>query len=513
MMGHKKILPVFLAIAAYAAVSYLIQSRSPNIADPDGFYHIRHAWLWRTRGLSDISFPWTQHSVLNDWGNNLWFGFQLLLIPFTFFTDLVKGIKVSSFFLAFASLLIMAFAFRRLSTRWTFFWPLFYIFSVPNNQFRAVMVRPHAITTALLLLHFAFLINGSHWPLFILSYAIGFIHASLVPFTVFITLATVAVISVIEKNIRLKAFVWTIAGLFAGLLSRPQPLVGLKLFMVQMKDIYLLKIEGLKLSVGFELQPLAKADFFPHILPLLVVLASVFGLAILFFRKKLFWQQTGRFKGALLVSALMTVLFGLNAFISAKRSIDLTTLFATVFFSLLITAFPVKTKFKTALYCLFIGLAIYSTYFSARFFKDSPPPTAFKTPALWLKENTEAGSVVFNMYWDQFPEFFFWNQHNYYINGLGAVFMYLHDPKLYWKNHHLMRNTTSTTVCGLPKCAPEQLEDTHKSLAKEFKAKYIYVLKIAHPAMYRYLEEDSRYRKAYDYGKGAVFEILPVLPK
>ncbi len=66
-----------------------------NIPDPYSFYYIRLAWHYRTRGLFDVDFPWIQYSVIKDLSSSLWYGFGLFLIPFTYFDDLVFGIKVA----------------------------------------------------------------------------------------------------------------------------------------------------------------------------------------------------------------------------------------------------------------------------------------------------------------------------------------------------------------------------------------------------------------------------------
>ena len=51
--------------------------------------------------------------------------------------------------------------------------------------------------------------------------------------------------------------------------------------------------------------------------------------------------------------------------------------------------------------------------------------------ALWLEQNTPQGSIVFHSSWDNFPELFFYNHHNYYLSGLTPDFMYVYGKSIY----------------------------------------------------------------------------------
>ncbi|MCX6779549.1 MAG: hypothetical protein NTU97_05000 [Candidatus Magasanikbacteria bacterium] len=56
--------------------------------------------------------------------------------------------------------------------------------------------------------------------------------------------------------------------------------------------------------------------------------------------------------------------------------------------------------------------------------------------SLWLKNNTPAGSMVFNVNWGDWPILFYHNTHNTYIIGLDPTFFYLKNKELYqeWKD-------------------------------------------------------------------------------
>ena len=48
-----------------AAISTALQFSTPNIADPDSFYHLAHAKVYQTEGPTFSEFPWAQFSIIN----------------------------------------------------------------------------------------------------------------------------------------------------------------------------------------------------------------------------------------------------------------------------------------------------------------------------------------------------------------------------------------------------------------------------------------------------------------
>jgi len=60
----------------------------------------------------------------------------------------------------------------------------------------------------------------------------------------------------------------------------------------------------------------------------------------------------------------------------------------------------------------------------------------YRAAASWLVANTPVGTRVFATDWDDFPELFFWDTNNAYLNGLDPTYMYLEDGPLYlqWRS-------------------------------------------------------------------------------
>ncbi|HEY7410136.1 MAG TPA: hypothetical protein VII13_05315, partial [Vicinamibacteria bacterium] len=85
-------LPHAASLLAIALGSTVLHSLSVNFPDPDSFYHLRHAWVYATRGLAHGSFPWLEFSLVGRTGADLWYGFHVLLVPLTGFGDLRDGL-------------------------------------------------------------------------------------------------------------------------------------------------------------------------------------------------------------------------------------------------------------------------------------------------------------------------------------------------------------------------------------------------------------------------------------
>src|SRR3989344_5353007 len=140
-----KATPFFL----FLGVAALFHFSSQNIVDLDSFFYIREAFMYRTEGLFDASFPWLQFSVIRTLSASLWYGFAVMLIPFTLLGDLFIGIKLAGVLLTATALFSFYWVMKRHQFRWPFLWPFAMFFSAPNVLTQFIMVRPQIISLAL----------------------------------------------------------------------------------------------------------------------------------------------------------------------------------------------------------------------------------------------------------------------------------------------------------------------------------------------------------------------------
>ncbi len=503
----KKFNYYILAVAAGAIlISAFFHFQSANIPDPDSFYHLRHAWLYRTDSLFSSEFPWTYYSAIRTSAADLWYGFHLLLIPFTYFTNLTAGIKIAGIFLT-AMLLI---SFWRLAKRHQLalplLWPILLILILPAGLFQFIMVRPHTLSIIFGALLFSFLIKGGAWPIFLSALAITFFHISLF----WLGLIIVAVVALLEIFNRqpvsppekigwpLKSLIAS-AGLIAGWLLRPNFWSAAHLVYIQIFQLLLEKQKAVSLSFGNELLPLGFSGFIQMAWPFLILFLGALAFCLLDFPR---WKSRPLNRQQFIFAAgsfLITLIFLALSIVMARRLLIPAIAFGTLFIAAGYSYCAVRSKYSGAVINgLFIFLLLNSPYTIYQFNQSMAtlayPPDAFRGAALWLKDHSNPKDIVFNSHWSNFPMLFFWNQKDYYIGGMDPIFQYAYNPDLYWK----FDSVSSDQV-------PEG--DLYGILAKDFNARYIVLRPRRNPDVYGYLSADSRFKKQFEDDNVSVFEI------
>lgn len=542
-MIFKKISPVVLILVLFVL---LIQSRSPNIPDPDAFYHIRHSWIYRTSGLFNSAFPWAQYSSIGDIGSDLWYGFHIAIIPLTYFDDLVIGIKWGGLLMMFISLMIAFLALKRLGIRWPLFWTLVFALASADILYRLTMLRPHPITISLALLIFTFFAdlrssvevtatgesNTKPRPrflaaIFIFAAFFSWLHLSLA-WVPILLVAAVSFFRFIKKaGIEWVKILALLAGLAIGWLARPNPFGGLKLAYIQVLKLLVEKQGGLPLRFGNELLPFVWVNFVDILIAISALMLAAIVMFLWMIRKREVVLIPSKMQAALWASLVLSVFFFILSFLLARRSNEFFIGFGVIFMGLVATLYfnlpeGIRRSFFSGWLMRLIGLVAvvalvygpiktvyrYDTYIANAFFWSR-----FRDISLWLKENTRPGEIVFNLQWDRFAQLFFWNQHNYYVNGMDPIFEFSHNPALYWKNHHLYIDKFFVQdgiakVCGEIRCTIEMVEDIYKILKDDFGVSYIFIEKFRNPQLYDYLGKDARFKKVFETESEAVFQIF-----
>jgi hypothetical protein len=214
-------------------------------------------------------------------------------------------------------------------------------------------------------------------------------------------------------------------------------------------------------------------------------------------------------------SLALSWIFCLLTLFVGRRSYNLWTAFGIIFiagvFTYVLSSLASRTGRRIrklavwAIAAISIFLAFDSTSKTiVTFPRMGYPPDMLRTAALWLKENSRPGDVVFNVNWSHFSPLFFWNQKNYYVGGLDPIFQYGYDSKLYWKYHHLAINTAARKTCAAAVCGKEMLEEPYDVLVRDFKAKYVVVGK-QHKSAYYLFENDSRFHKELETTREVVY--------
>lgn len=528
-LAQNRSIYLFLVIVVLLSVSIFINFYGFKITDTDGFYHVRHAWLYRTNGILDTSFPWAQYSVVRTLGGDLWYGFHLLLIPFTFIPDLVWGIKISGASITLASLFLYFLAFYRLKLKFSLLWPAIFPFANYPLISRLAVTRPHPLSFGLNMLLFSFLMRGGARPVFFISFLLSFTHLNLF----WVPVLTLVVISIaratngqsLEKN-KITAL---LSGIAVGAFLRPHPIATFKLGYVQLVEIMVQKMHGVGLQFGLELVPFGLSRLSFYILPLFTATILLF---VWFVYKRHLAKTSLDYKMAMWTLTVLTLFFLILTIFVAGRAIEFFIGYLFMFMAFNLTFYfgynrndnPASGKYfknkiiRSGVTIVIAALIIFNSIDTfkkyGQYLNRLFNPYRSRVVSAWLEKNTNQGETVFHLGWDNFPELFFWNRHNYYINGMDPIFLFAYDPGLYWEFHFLSIDKGGEFTCSRRKCTKEESVKTYDVLVNHFKAAYVLIRSSTHPNVFDHLfSSKEKYRLAFFDGDMAIFRIVYPAPK
>lgn len=492
-----------------------------RVPDTDAFYHIRHAWIYQTEGVLQNAFPWAQYSVINKYSSDIWYGFHISIIPFTYFKDLLNGMGIGSRFVTAASLILAFAALKRLKVKWPIFWLLIFAITSADLLYRLTMLRPHPLSLGLALLLFAFLQKQSEnesfankktlLAVFVVSLAFSWIHLSLSWLPILVLLTTLLPEILQKQGMDWKKGLAVIVGLAAGLFLRPNPLGAAKLAYIQVVQLLFEKQGEVPLRFGRELTPFFFENFADQLIPITILL--LISALLFIWKRKII---TKRINTAIISSAILSLIFFILTFAVARRSNEVFIGFGILFTALVFThVFPLLNKRSwqysiaaIAAIVAIIYMPIKTIYRFDTYVANAFEPHRFEDLANWLKENTQPGEVVFNIHWDRFAQLFFWNYSNYYINGMDPIFQYAFDPSLYWKTHFFAIDAASAFTCGKVRCTAEEVENTPLVLKRDFKVNYLMAEKLRSPKFYEYIDGAREFKKVFENEQEALFKLL-----
>ena len=487
-------------------VSALLHFSSDRFADPDGFYHFRHAALYGEGNLFSSAFPWLPFSVIGKYSADIWYGFHILLIPFTWIGDPVLAMRLAGLVLTWVFLLTIYYACAKLDLKPAWLWPFALMVSSAFLLHRVTMLRPQVVSLGLAVLLLAEIVLGNLRGVFVVAFAVAWVHLSLF-FAPLILLGLYPVIKIFtDKELRWQEFVAGCAGLVAGWLLRPNPFGAASIAAVQVVDLGLAKLAHAPLEFGSELRPLALA-YYSNYLPFILLLSV--GLLFLFRRAIAGKIQFDAHKKLIVfVSAIVSLGFFLVAILFARRGFDFCSAFGVLLLALVYGQFLSRKKWAVSaiLSTIFI-LAVYSATQRHRVVALGWDVNQAEPAARWLGANSNPGDVVFNFRWSYFPELFFWNTKNVYTSGMDPIFQYAFDPQLYLAGLKIAAGRPSF-LCPASSCADLAAEDGFKLLKERYRARYVYLIKEFDANAYFHFLSDPRYALRYEDRGAAVFEAL-----
>ena len=359
-------------------------------------------------------------------------------------------------------------------------------------------------------------------PVFVIGAVTAWIHILLSWVPILVLLIVEAFRFLWTRRVDFGKALGLVAGVLTGWVLRPNPVGAARLAYQVLVRMPIEKLKGVPMNIGTELTPFGWEDFTEQLIPLTFLLAVGIGL--------LLWLSASRSKqplargeeAAAWSSACIALIFGVMAFTVARRSNEFLVGFGVLFMAQVCTLFarqPAALRRQFARQwpariaaALSVASLAYAPIQSWRAYdydmKVSVPPDELKEAALWLKNHTEKGAIVFNVHWDRFGNLFGWNDHNHYINGMDPIFEYAFDPSLYWKHYFYAVGEGAAFTCGAQQCTSARSVPTHPVLARDFGASYVVVERRRSPKLFAHLASAPGFQNVFATPREAVFKIL-----
>jgi len=432
--------------------------------DFDGYYHI--AWsqqLWRSFRAGHIlpQFTWLPLTTLNarDYVDHH-FLFHVLQIPFTFFSDVRTGAKISAWL--FASLAV--FSCYWLIVRHRIKYPLAWLIALLGCSapflFRMNMTKAMSVSLALLVLGIHLLFQRKYLWLLPLAFVFTLTYDMFVLLGLAAAIWT-AVIAWSERRFEWRPLAWFAVGFIAGTVINPYFPHNVRLFYehVAMK----VTAKEFPTAVGQEWYPYDSWDFARNCA---VAFAAMFAGYIAFH-----WQDRKRAAHALFFLVFSTILLVANA--RWRRFAEYWPPFAILFaaFSLQLVfvrvrtaygalppdvlnelspyldhanspaaaaaaeeegAWPERMKtFAAAIVAVLLMIPMIAMIAAeTREISESAPHDKYMRGIEWMRTHIPAGQVIFNTDWDDFPRLFYYDPAHAYVSGLDPTYLYDRDQSL-----------------------------------------------------------------------------------
>lgn len=475
----------------------ILQFSFSDFLCPDSYFHVKMALLMKDK-LVLRDFPWLQFTVLKDHFADHHFLFHLFLIPAVSIPGInpIIGAKGASGLFVAIAFVCFFYILERNKIKLSFLWTIILLISSSAFIFRMLLVRAPSLSLIALLFGFYLMVKQRHFWLAVLSFFYVWLYGGF--FFIFILALIYAfVYSLSYKRLEWKVPLASFLGILAGILLHP--------YFPNL--LYFLKIQIFQSSfftskiAGAEWMPLEFLDFLKT--SFLAFITYVFAISFLFIKsihkKRLF--SAGQ-APALVLLFFSIFLYFLTA--RSQRFIEIWHPFSILFAAYIFWEPLVKLKKANPSYFFRKFLPIYSfillfsfAFYNVKAILESTRSNIekfkeYQTMALWLKDNTSSGSVIFNISFSDFPPLFYFNDQNYYGLGLDPVFTYAYDKELYKKLENLWRG--------------EDLEKVYHVFKNDFKVTYVLVGQHT-KELKNYLDNDERFRKIYEKGKLSLYQL------
>lgn len=501
---------LIIALLVFGLFSFLQLRGGTQFTDPDGFYHAKASQLLAQGELTD-HFPWTYYTTWKDGYADQHYVYHWLMIPFNTIERLPWSV------IAFGVLFVAAFYFllAHLQVRGKPVWVGLLLLGSVDFLYRINLVKANALSLALLCV-IAMLVFGYHqrlqsrrgyWMLSgvgLVSAVFVWTYGGFVCVPLFIGAYCFSA-SLKVKKIIVVPLLASLIGIAISIAFHPHSGNFLALMYDQLFQTGL--GAGSQVPAGNEWLAF-NIDWFlkSNILVIMAWLLGVYLAVARYYREK-------EFSAVELWLHIASVGFLVLA-LWHRRFIEYWVPFAVIASAVTITPYLIKLSWdnfwsvlKThwqlvAVVVALVGAVGIAIQFNTRQVVKSLAAGSsgyeYQGASDWMANHSQPGEIIFNTQWDQFPQLFYWNSHNYYIVGLDPTFMYLHNQELYWQWRKVVDDADQKWESG---------EQVYQIVKQEFHARFVFIEKNRNPNLYRdLLEFAPDFYLQYEDGQVAVFE-------
>lgn len=488
-----------LAIGIFSLFTY--NQASDQLADPDGFYHMKIAQLMARQGVIK-DFWWLPYTTLSQHYIDQHFLFHVIMVPFvTLFSDPFVGIKLFTGLLGTAAIVGLAQLMRSLQLRWWL--PLSVILGLTVTfTFRMNLIKATPLSLLLLFGIVWSLAKRRYWWLLVLNFIYvwtygGFAFALIIGVTWAISECIVQPTRSVAW-LQAKLLGVLLVGLALGVIINPYFPNNLQFYWDQVVQIGMINYQD-KISVGAEWYPYKPSQLL--LSSLLLTSSALVGLLSIVLQRRKLTQLDWFGFGIACIGCVLTFksrryveYFGPLMTLAAAiwlNGIRVTTGRFYAWLSGSIKPLLGHTTLVAILLMHVIPVIARDTDQNIRDLRSGISVNKYRAASTWLMEHGTPHTKVLHSDWDDFPSLFYYNSNHAYMAGLDPTFMYRYNQDLYWQWVHI---TTG------------EYEGDIDSALTTLDVSYVFIEQ-DHKAMYNLIQRSSLVKKVYHDAEADIFEV------
>jgi len=510
--GGSRLQVIHLAAGAIsiAVVMWWLQFSTASVCcgDFDGYYHIKWSKiLWQ--GLRSGHFPtfiWLPLTTLNPAKYaDQHFLFHLLLIPFTWFSDLRLGAKVSAWLFGTVAAFSLYWLVVRYRIRYPLLWLLALLACSWHFYARLNSTKAQSISILFIVAGIFLLFERKYTWLGLAAFLYVWAYNLFVLLGVLV-LIWAAVLWWSERRIEWRPVLWTGVGMLAGFVVNPYFPHNVSLFL----EHFAAKSGSVSMAagVGSEWYALDSWTFLSS--SAVACVAMVVGYIA--FGSMLALNRAERVRVQRPVLFALFASFLLLIATRSNRFMEYWPPFAVLFVAFTLQALWEKRtaaegRGKTVSMVLIVVLLAAGLIYNLRAARmtianDSINADHYEAGAAWLRSNVPPGALIYDVNWSDFPKLFFYDTTHNYVSGLDSIYLQGQHPELEELNNRLSTGQEED---------PAGAMRTLFAAASPGGVRYLFVGDNPSPpsvAWFRYIMRTGQFKKVYDDKECVILQLL-----